>query len=168
MPIIETERLKMITLTADMMEAVLKGSGELEKLIPYAVASDWPLDVYKQLFSYKMNKFRKDPLENEWEGAIILKGESRIIGDMGFKGGPDWEGAINLGYSIVPSYQRRGYATEMGKAMVKWGLEQPGVKTIVATCYPTNLASVRVLEKIGLKQVERREDKLYWSTKHNE
>lgn len=165
MPVLETERLKMITLTAEMMEAILKGDGELEKLTPYQQAPEWPLDVYKQFFDYKINKFRKAPHENEWEGAIILKEKNLIIGDMGFKGGPDWEGAINIGYSIVPSYQGNGYATEMGKAMVEWGLRQPGVKKVVATCFPTNLPSIRVLEKIGLEQVDKREDKLYWSTR---
>lgn len=164
MPVFETERLMMITLTADMMEAVLKGQGELEKFSPYQLAPEWPMDVYKQLFPYKINKFRKNPQENEWEGAIVLKGENRIIGDMGYKGGPDWEGAINIGYSIVPAYQGNGYATEMGNAMIKWGLNQPGVRKVVATCYPTNIASIRVLEKIGLRKIERREDKLYWSS----
>lgn len=162
MPFIETERLRMITLTDEMMEAVLKGKGELEKIIPYGVDPDWPLAVYKELFPYKINKFQKSPQENEWEGAIILKEENRIIGDMGFKGGPNHEGAIDIGYSIVPGYRGKGYATEMGLAMVEWGLEHDNVRSVVATCFPTNLASVRVLEKIGLERNGIKEDKLHW------
>lgn len=149
----------MVTLTADMMEAILKGATED---FDYQLAAEWPLDVYKQFFNYKIERFRKYPHENEWEGVIIDKQEQLIVGDMGFKGGPDQEGIIDLGYSIVPSYQGRGYATEMGKAMVEWAEANPNVKKIVATCDPDNLASIRVLEKIGFKRTKQTEESIFW------
>ncbi|MFV2046335.1 hypothetical protein KDJ21_008225 [Metabacillus litoralis] len=43
------------------------------------------------------------PDENEWEGIIINKEDNTSIGDMGFKGGPNEEGIIDIGYSIVPN-----------------------------------------------------------------
>jgi [ribosomal protein S5]-alanine N-acetyltransferase len=162
LPFIETERLKIVTFTIDMMEALLKGNSELEKIIPYKVASEYPLDVYKQFFTYKIERFRKFPNENEWEGIIIHKIDNKIMGDMGFKGGPNEEGIIDLGYSIVPSYQGKGYATEMGKAMVDWGLSQLNVKQVIATCNPDNFASIRVLEKIRFHVTKKTKDKLYW------
>lgn len=162
MPYIETERLNLITFTVEMMEAFLKGNIEVEKIIPYKVAPEYPLDVYKQLFEYKINRFKKYPEENEWEGIIIHKEDNTIMGDMGFKGGPNKDGVIDIGYSIVPSYRGKGYATEMGKAMVEWGLSQPKVKKVVATCNPDNFASIRVLEKIGFKITNKTEEKIYW------
>lgn len=163
MPFIETDRLLIITFTAEMMEAFLKGNNEIEKLVPYRVAPEYPLDVYKQFFEYKIERFRRFPNENEWEGIIIHKRDHTIMGDMGFKGGPNEEGIIDLGYSIVPSYQGNGYATEMGIAMVKWGLRQPHVKKVIATCKPDNFKSIRVLEKIGFQITNKTEDKYYWS-----
>ena len=163
MPFIETERLKIVTFKVEMMEALLKGNIELEKIIPYKVASEYPLDVYKQFFTYKIERFRKFPNENEWEGIIIHKIDNKIMGDMGFKGGPNEEGIIDLGYSIVPSYQGKGYATEMGKAMADWGLSQLNAKQVIATCNPDNFASIRVLEKIGFNITQKTKDKLYWS-----
>lgn len=163
MPFIDTERLKIITFTVDMMESFLKGNSEIEKLTPYKVAPEYPLDVYKQLFEYKIKRFRKFPKENEWEGIIIHKNNNMIMGDMGFKGGPNEEGIIDMGYSIVPSYQGAGYATEMGKVMVNWGLSQPNVEKVVATCNPDNFASIRVLEKIGFHITKKTDEKFYWT-----
>src|SRR4051812_3212765 len=113
-----------------MMEAFLKGNNEVVKITSHRVAPEYPLEVYKQFFVYKIDRFRKFPNENDWEGIIIHKEDNMIIGDMGFKGGPNKEGIIDIGYSIVPSYQGKGYATEMGKAMVGWGLSRLNVKKV--------------------------------------
>ncbi|QGQ44978.1 GNAT family N-acetyltransferase [Metabacillus sediminilitoris] len=164
---IMTERLKIITFTVEMMEALLKGHDELRKLIPYCIAPEWPLEEYKQLFLYKINRFHNFPHENEWEGIIIHKSDNCIIGDMGFKGGPNEKGIIDIGYSIVPRYRGKGYATEMGKAMVEWGLSQPGVNKAIATCNSDNFASIRVLEKIGFHITKKSADKLYWTYEKN-
>nr|WP_246050114.1 GNAT family N-acetyltransferase [Aquibacillus sediminis] len=81
---------------------------------------------------------------------------------MGFKGGPDENGEMDLGYSILPSYQGNGYATEMAIAMIEWGLKQPKVKRITASCSNENYASIRVLEKAGLKQIYNEANEIYW------
>lgn len=164
MPNIKTQRLEMITFSADMMEAIVKGDRVLhERDVSYQLAPEWPLDVYKQFFPYKIDRFRKYPHENEWEGIIIERKDFLVVGDMGFKGGPNEEGVIDLGYSIVPSYQGKGYATEMGKAMVKWALTHPNVKRVKATCDPDNYASIRVLEKIGFKRTKETEESIFWT-----
>lgn len=161
MPSIETDRLRMITFTADMMKASLRG--ELEEAAGYKVMPGYPMEAYKEFFPYKIERFRQYPRENEFEGVIIHKGDQMIIGDMGFKGGPDEEGSMDLGYSMMEAYQGKGYTTEMAKAAVVWGLQQPGVKRIIASCSETNLASVRVLEKVGFNRERTEDGEIYWS-----
>lgn len=162
MPEIATERLLVITFEAEMMTALLEGTEKLEKLIPYKVPVKYPMDVYKQFFPYKIKRFSQYPEENKWEGLIIDKENQTVIGDIGYKEGPNEKGEINLGYSILSRYQGKGYATEAALAMVKWGLSQPDVQKITATCSPENLASIRVLEKAGLRQTHKDEKKIYW------
>ncbi|PLT28152.1 N-acetyltransferase [Peribacillus deserti] len=152
----------MITLTVEMIVAVLKGKEEMERVIPYRTSEEWPLDVYKQFFPYKIERFTKYPHENTWEGMIIHKNQQLVIGDMGFKGGPDKDQIIHLGYSIVPGFRGHGFATEMGKAIIEWGLSQPNVKEAVATCNTDNEASKRVLEKIGFKVFKNTREKIHW------
>ncbi|MBP0723954.1 GNAT family N-acetyltransferase [Bacillus sp. RG28] len=163
MPTIETKNLLLVTFTASAMEKVLNGVQEIEiNGIKYTFSKGWPIDVYKNLFEYKIHRFREHPNEEEFEGVLIHKQQNLIIGDMGFKGGPTEQGSLEIGYSIAPSFQGRGFATEMGKAAIKWGFKQNGVKKIEATCSIYNKASIRVLEKIGMKKWKTDMEKHYW------
>lgn len=164
MPRVKTKRLQVITFEVAMIKALLEGAKELEKMIGYAVPADYPMDVYKQFFPYKIDRFSKLPEENKWEGLIIDSETATVIGDIGYKRGPNDKGEIDLGYSILPDYQGRGFATEAAAGMVAWGLKQPGVEKIIATCSPENKASIRVLQKAGLQQVREDPDSIYWST----
>lgn len=164
MLITETKNLLLMKFSTDSMLSVLRGDNELEfenKI--YRFASGWPIPVYKNLFPYKISRFQTHPNEEEYEGIIIHKKDQLIIGDMGFKGGPDENGIMEIGYSIAADYQGNGYATEMGKAFCKWGMQKKNVTKIIATCSIYNHASIRVLEKIGMKKVKEEIEKYYWT-----
>jgi [ribosomal protein S5]-alanine N-acetyltransferase len=82
--------------------------------------------------------------------AVDLRIEKRVIGHLYFQ--PiepaelrTWE----LGYIFNPRYQRRGYATEAARALLHHAFAEMGVHRVIANCNPANVASWRVLEKIG-------------------
>lgn len=75
---------------------------------------------------------------------------------MGFKGVPDSDGSIEIGYGINPAYHGHGYATEMVHAMVSWALGQPAVSRVTAETREDNQASIRVLEKVGFRRIGAR------------
>ncbi|GAA0479671.1 hypothetical protein GCM10008986_00130 [Salinibacillus aidingensis] len=162
MPYIKTDRLTLVTFTVEMMKASLVSNRELEKLTNFHVPSEYPMEVYKTLLPYKIDRFSQYPEENEWEGILLHTEDHVIIGDMGFKGGPDENGEMDLGYSILPSYQGNGYATEMAMAIVQWGFQQPKVKKITASCSDQNHPSLRVLEKAGFKPTRKKNNEIYW------
>lgn len=164
MPQVITNRLKVITFEVEMIKALLEEPEQLAEMIPYGVPAEYPMDVYKQFFPYKIERFTEQPEENVWEGLIINKESQMVIGDIGYKGSPNEKGEINLGYSVLPRFQGQGFATEAAAAMVEWGLEQPGVQKVTATCSLENIASIRVLQKAGLKQLREDEKKIYWSS----
>ena len=59
---------------------------------------------------------------------VVIEAESdTVVGDIGFIRPPDDAGEIEVGYSVVPSRRRRGYATEALQALAHWAFEQPGV-----------------------------------------
>ncbi|MFD4703552.1 GNAT family N-acetyltransferase [Gottfriedia sp. NPDC058432] len=163
MLITETKNLLLMTFTADAMVSVLSGNKELEfENQFYTFANGWPILVYKNLFPYKISRFQTHPTEEKYEGIIIHKKDRVIIGDMGFKGGPDETGIMEISYSIAPRYQGKGYATEMGRAFCEWGMKQKHVTRITAICSIYNHASIRVLEKIGMIKVKEEIEKYYW------
>lgn len=57
-----------------------------------------------------------------------------------------------MGFVISPDRWGSGYATEAAQAVLRFGFEGPGLDRIWATCRPENLASVRVLERIGMQR----------------
>ncbi|WAB84598.1 GNAT family protein [Microcella daejeonensis] len=63
-----------------------------------------------------------------------------------------------LGYLIGPSSQwGRGLATAAGEAAIAHGFEALGLQRIWAEAVAANLASVRVVEKLGLRSIGRGE-----------
>jgi ribosomal-protein-alanine N-acetyltransferase len=72
-----------------------------------------------------------------------------VIGGVGFFG-PPRDGRVEIGYGIVESRRRRGYATEAVTAMLDYAFARPGVIEVVATADLDNPASIRVLDKSGL------------------
>ncbi|AIY05645.1 acetyltransferase [Planococcus sp. PAMC 21323] len=163
MPFVQTERLSLVTFTVEMMQAAIINKSELSSVSSYQVADEYPSELYKEIIPYKLKRYSVYPDEVEWEGIIIHKLDQTIIGDMGFRKTSEEKSQLELGYSIVPSYQGFGYATEMAQAMVKWGLKQKGITSIVASCDSSNIASMRVLQKAGLIEIKEKHDKKYWS-----
>ena len=71
----------------------------------------------------------------------------------GFKGPPQ-DGTVEIGYSVLPQFQGRGYATEMVRALIDWAFAQPGVLRIVAETTENNVASMRLLHRLGFAHTE--------------
>jgi RimJ/RimL family protein N-acetyltransferase len=83
--------------------------------------------------------------------AVVEKSAGAIIGINGLK----WFeqlGAVDLGFSFLPTHWGKGFATETGKAVLARGFEHYGLKRIVGHCEPQNAASVAVMKKLGMNQ----------------
>ncbi|WMY72469.1 GNAT family N-acetyltransferase [Buttiauxella selenatireducens] len=61
----------------------------------------------------------------------------------------------NLGYRFEPDAWGKGYATELSERAINYGFEDIGLQEIVGVVRENHLASKRVLEKVGMKFVER-------------
>jgi ribosomal-protein-alanine N-acetyltransferase len=79
--------------------------------------------------------------------------DETLIGETGFHGPPDASGTVEVGYSILPAYRGRGFATEATRALIRAALARPEVRRITAECLDDNHASLRVLEKLELRRV---------------
>lgn len=97
--------------------------------------------------------------------ATVEKSRGKVIGACGFnlfEAGPELE----LVYHFAPLYWGRGYATEAGRACLSYAFNELNAQQIVASTYAENLASQRVLEKIGFvyqgsKRIDNRDEKFY-------
>ena len=74
----------------------------------------------------------------------------RLVGIAGLQpldGGPD----VELTYALEPSSWGAGYATEAGAAALAYAFADAGLERVVGIAKPENAASVRVLEKLGMR-----------------
>jgi RimJ/RimL family protein N-acetyltransferase len=83
-------------------------------------------------------------------GVCILKSTGEQIGFAGLKY-LDELGEVDVAYRLMPTHWGQGLATEAGLASVRYGFADLGLKQIIGLVMPENLASVRVLEKAGLR-----------------
>lgn len=83
--------------------------------------------------------------------AVVLRTEDRLIGNCGIRvNNPDVREA-NIGYELAPQYWGCGYATEAARAILAFGFEELQLHRIWSWCIAENVASARVLEKLGMR-----------------
>ena len=64
------------------------------------------------------------------------------------------EKSIELGYAILPAYHNQGYGTDMLKALIHQ-MFCDGFETVVTGAFEENVASIRVMEKCGMRKIEK-------------
>jgi RimJ/RimL family protein N-acetyltransferase len=60
--------------------------------------------------------------------------------------------AVDLGYALSRRWWRQGLMSEALQAVVQWALEQTEIYRVWATCDVENIASARVLERVGMER----------------
>ncbi len=85
--------------------------------------------------------------------AVILTCTQEMVGHLYFKQiEPKRFSTWELGYIFNPRFYNQGYATEASRALVQYGFKEFGIHRVIAHCNPENIASWRVLEKIGMRR----------------
>lgn len=84
-----------------------------------------------------------------FHGAIIEKASNRIIGLTGLN--PYKENEPEIEWKLGVTYWNKGYATEIGKEILKEAFQTTNIIGIYGMAEPENMASRRVLQKIGMK-----------------
>lgn len=95
------------------------------------------------------------PEREAWDATVVERTTGTAVGQTGAKGGgvPDGAGDVEIGYGLNPDAWGRGYATEGVGELVRVLLARPEVRRVTAQTAVRNLASARVLEKLGFLPV---------------
>ena len=168
MPELQTQHLRFLPFSLDLKKLTLSNKPRLVERIGVRVPDDWPGPDIKDALPFFIKQMEQDSSGNVWDGIIIHKADGVVIGDMGFKGEPDEARAVEIGYSIIPAYRNRGYATEMAQALILWAFQQPDILTVVAECLHDNIGSIKVLEKLGMRRVGSHDDLLMWEVRRED
>ena len=79
----------------------------------------------------------------------------RLVGDVGISPDDEDPDVMKIGYTIAPAFQGSGYATEAVGALVDYAFDVLGAEVVRAYADADNRRSTRVMEKVGLRLVER-------------
>jgi RimJ/RimL family protein N-acetyltransferase len=82
--------------------------------------------------------------------AIVPRGSPALIGWCGLKYLPETDD-YDLGYRLLEEEWRKGYATEAARAVLDWARTHLVGKRIIGKALVENVASIHVLQKLGLR-----------------
>ncbi|GAB4536019.1 MAG: GNAT family protein [Roseibium sp.] len=84
--------------------------------------------------------------------AVETRSEHKLIGDVSLRVSSVEARQGTFGFSLHPACQRRGYATEACRVLLKIGFEDLKLHRIFACCDARNTASWRVMERLGMRR----------------
>jgi RimJ/RimL family protein N-acetyltransferase len=84
--------------------------------------------------------------------AVIEVATGHYVGEvmLALRSPQDLQGMI--GWSIHPAFQGHGFATEAARELLRVGFDELRLHRIAAECDPRNGASIRVMEKLGMRR----------------
>jgi [ribosomal protein S5]-alanine N-acetyltransferase len=143
-PPLRTERLVLVPQTLAAARALLAGE---DPGLP--LAEGYPhADTFDALRGFVEHGAGDDD-----GGWWITLAAGPVIGDCGTLGWTDDAGSVEIGYGLAAPSRRAGYGTEAVRALADWVATQPGVNAVTAEVEVGNVASRRLLERLGFALV---------------
>jgi ribosomal-protein-alanine N-acetyltransferase len=158
--VIRSERLELILLSPQAIEALLEGRrADAERELDAAIPERFPNDGEARFLRFRQRQLERAPHAEPWlVRAVILREPVRtMIGHAGFHGQPGVNStkdtaAVELGYTIFEPHRGRGYATEAATALMDWAREEKEIARFVASVAPDNAPSLAIVKKLGFVQ----------------
>jgi [ribosomal protein S5]-alanine N-acetyltransferase len=162
-----TQRLELLPCSFEVAQAVVtRNKPQVERLLGLRVPDDWYGSEVLDIFPMYAQMLIDAPLQLGWGvWLMIYIANSTLIGDLGFLGKPDQTGTVEMGYEVLSAYRQQRFAFEAVEALVNFAFTQPELKRIIAHSPEDHVASIRILEKLGMQQISKDENLLEWELK---
>ena len=153
---ISTSRLDLFPVTRESLECQRGFTAgmytSLGEILHAEVPAAWPHENWEShVLDYLLDLLAQSPESLGWCRYLLVREPGRriLIGTFGC-GLPHPEtGEAELGYGLLPAWQRQGFAAEAVQAMMPWLAAQQPIRAFIAHTYPELRGSIHVLEKCG-------------------
>lgn len=146
--ILEGEHVRLREFTADDRDAVHAFAGD-----PDVVRfMDWGPNTLAETESFLTSVAVHQTLDprRAYELAVTDRVSGALVGSCALHEYDATHSSGHVGYVLHPDWRGRGFATEAASLLLDFGFNTLGLHRIFATCHPDNLASARVLERVGM------------------
>jgi ribosomal-protein-alanine N-acetyltransferase len=148
-PTMETEHLLMRQIISSDTDDMFAYSCR-EDVTRFLLWDPHPNSTYtRQYIEYLQDRYT---LGDFYDWALVERTSGKMIGTCGFTSIDLPNRTAEIGYVISPFYRGRGYAAEASGAVIRFGFEKMELERISAICMKENNASLRVMEKCGMKR----------------
>lgn len=158
-PIIETERLVLRQITNDDVNEIfeLRSNPETMKYIPRPLVKTIE-DALEHIATIE----EKIVLSEGINWGITLKGNSKILGIIGYYRIQPENFRAEIGYMLLPEFHGKGIITEAVQRLITYGFDDLKLHSIEAVIDPENFASEKVLQKCNfIKEAHLKESQFY-------
>ena len=148
---IETERLRLRPYRADDLDALhaIQSKAEVVRYLYWGVRTR---DAVRDDLA---RRIRQDAIDREGD-KLILALERRdgagLVGDVNLVWVSREHRQGEIGFVLHPDHHGRGFAAEGAAVLLRLGFETLGLHRIIGRCDGRNVASVRVMEKLGMRR----------------
>jgi [ribosomal protein S5]-alanine N-acetyltransferase len=155
--VIQTRRLRLIPCNREYLEILISGEAALAAHLSVDLADNWL--IFRESVPYSLQMIDDDPRAEEWGMHLFVYiPDNKLIGCGGYKGAPDAGGMVEFGYSVAPSYENRGLASEAARALVDRAFADRRVQIVDAHTLAEWNASTTILQKCGLAKIGEKHD----------
>jgi [ribosomal protein S5]-alanine N-acetyltransferase len=161
---LNTERLRIVCLDLENFRSYIYEHGNMQRRIGIQVTTEALPDELQKVFLSTYEQAVADRTNYVWYTVwqMVSKTENCAIGGICFKGCPNIDGEVEIGYGTEPAHQNKGYMTEAVKAAIQWAMKQDGVVYVIAETEKSNIASHKVLQKNGMTLYKETDSSLWW------
>lgn len=145
-PEIETARLRLRRYTLDDLDAVSVFFSDADVMRYLGTGEAITREASKPHLINLIERYWEEHRFGRW--ALVYKDRGEVIGHCGFR---MLESKAELVYLLAKRYWGMGLATEAAKACLRYAFEELQLEQIIAATRPENVASRRVLERIGMR-----------------
>lgn len=164
-PNLETERLILRPLKLSDAEEVFRNWTKDEEVAKYM-----PWDVHKNIEEtneWIISEVENIESENNYTWGIILKSTKELIGTISLLYKKELR-CYSLGYNIMKKHWGKGITTEAGRRVIEFGINELKQKKFYCRHANENIASMKVMTKLGFEYYGESEYDSFSGSKHFE
>ena len=149
---LKTPRLKLVLKTPEEVRAEIATLDAADKAL---LSADW------------LARLQASTRQDVWVHgfSVVHLDTGIVVGQCGFKGPPDANGAVEIAYGVASDQEGNGYATEAARALTAYAFSLDQIVLVRAHTLPAANASTRILSKCGFQyvgEINDPEDGLVW------